>query len=582
MHNSEKGNDAQRSINIFQAVQHMAKIGGWEIDLIKNTLFWTEETYLIHDTTAAEFTPTVDNAVNFYTPKWRAAINLALSNAIEKGTGFDLELELVTAKGRKIWVHIYGKVIMQHGLATKVLGALQDISEKKQAEQEIWHKGHFDFLTGLPNRRMFQHCLTEKIAKASQNQTKVALLYIDLDNFREVNDSFGHNWGDTLLKHAAKRLRSCIRNEDAMARLGGDEFTIIIGDLDDCGMLKSIADDILTAMSEPFQIETEIAYITASIGITLYPDNATEPDKLLKNADQARYVAKAKGRNGFQFYTTAMQKAAETRGVIVKNLQTALANSEFRVVYQPIVSLTTGAIHKAEALIRWHHPSLGLISPADFIHIAEETGMIIDIGEWVFQQAAQQTKQWRDLYQQEIQISVNTSPVQYHDRANKLSQWLNYLYSLGLDGNAIVAEITEGVLMGTNSEITDKLRGFRQDNIQISLDDFGTGYSSLSYLRKFEIDYIKIDQSFVRNLKSDSKDLGLCEAIIAMAHKLDLQVIAEGIETDEQNNLLMAAGCDFGQGYFFSKPVPAADFEQLFSSSHRVSNNFSTSCSAIG
>ena len=571
MQNSEQDSDFNRSINIIQTVQHMAKIGGWEVDLVNNTLFWTEETYLIHDTTAADYTPTIATAINFYTAQSKATITQALNDAIESGTGFELELELITAKGRRIWVHSYGKVIMVQGQPTKVRGAFQDISEKKQAQQEIWHKGHFDFLTGLPNRRLFQHRLSEKIGRASRTNTKVALLYIDLDNFREVNDSFGHNWGDTLLKHAAKRLRSCIRDEDAMARLGGDEFTIMIGDLDDCNMLTNVANDILTAMSEPFQIETEIAYITASIGITVYPDHATEPDKLLKNADQARYAAKAKGRNGFQFYTTAMQQAVDNRGVIVNNLQTALRNNEFRVVYQPIVSLETGAIHKAEALIRWHHPSLGLISPADFIHIAEETGMIIDIGEWVFQQAAQQTKQWRELYNQEIQISVNTSPVQYHDQGNKLSQWLSYLLALGLDGNAIVAEITEGVLMGTNSEITDKLRRFRQDNIQISLDDFGTGYSSLSYLRKFEIDYIKIDQSFVRNLKSESKDLALCEAIIAMAHKLDLQVIAEGIETDQQKQLLLAAGCDFGQGYLFSKPVEATEFVRLFTTASPTS-----------
>jgi len=241
-----------------------------------------------------------------------------------------------------------------------------------------------------------------------------------------------------------------------------------------------------------------------------------------------------------------------------------LSNNEFHVVYQPIVELASGAIHKAEALIRWHHPTRGLISPADFISIAEETGLIIDIGEWVFQQAAQQAKQWRALYSENFQISVNTSPVQYHDGENKLSQWFDYLHSLELPGNSIVAEITEGVLMGTHAEIIEKMRVFREDNIQISLDDFGTGYSSLSYLRKFDIDYLKIDQSFVRNMKSDSKDIALCEAIIAMAHKLGIKVIAEGIETEEHRDLLMVAGCDFGQGYLFSKPVPPDGFEKLF------------------
>jgi len=252
------------------------------------------------------------------------------------------------------------------------------------------------------------------------------------------------------------------------------------------------------------------------------------------------------------------------RGIIVNNLPSALVNNEFNVVYQPIVELASGAIHKAEALIRWHHPTHGLISPADFITIAEETGLIIDIGEWVFQQAAQQAKQWRNLYDKNFQISVNTSPVQYHDSDYKLSGWFDYLNSLGLSGNAIVAEITEGVLMDSHSDIVDMLRAFREKNIRVSLDDFGTGYSSLSYLRKFDIDYLKIDQSFVRNMQSGSKDIALCEAIIAMAHKLGIKVIAEGIETEHHRDLLIAAGCDFGQGYLFSKPVPPDDFEKSF------------------
>ena len=273
----------------------MAKIGGWEIDLIKNSLFWTEETYLIHDTTAADYSPTVASAIHFYTPEAREQINRALNKAVENGTGFDLELELITAKGRNVWVHAYAKVIMQQGKAHKVIDAFQDISAKKQAQQQIWQQGNFDLLTGLPNRRMFQHCLTEKIDRARRNDTKVALLYIDLDNFREVNDSFGHNWGDTLLKHAAKRLRSCIGDEDAMARLGGDEFTIIIGDLDDCARLESVANDILTALSEPFQIGTEIAYITASIGITVYPDHATDQEPAAEECRPGKIRDQGKG-----------------------------------------------------------------------------------------------------------------------------------------------------------------------------------------------------------------------------------------------------------------------------------------------
>jgi len=452
-------------------------------------------------------------------------------------------------------------------LVFAVLGALISIYyifERNKAVLEVWKHSNFDFLTELPNRRMFLCCMEKEMNKSNRSGKKVALLFIALDHFKEINDTFGHQWGDKVLKESAQRITDCVHDSDIVARLDGDEFTLIIGDLDDPTVVARIADNILNALSKSFHIETEVAHVTASIGITFYPDNATSVDELLKNADQAMYVAKEKGRSRYQYYTPSIQKAALARGIIVNNLPGALLNNEFHVVYQPIVELASGVIHKAEALIRWQHPTHGLISPADFISISEETGLIIDIGEWVFQQAAQQVKKWRTLYDKDFQISVNTSPVQYHDSEYKLSRWLDYLHSLELSGNAIVAEITEGVLMDTHGDIVDMLRSFREDNIRISLDDFGTGYSSLSYLRKFDIDYLKIDQSFVRNMQSGSKDIALCEAIIAMAHKLGIKVIAEGIETEEHRDLLTAAGCDFGQGYLFSKPVPPDEFEKLF------------------
>ncbi len=453
-------------------------------------------------------------------------------------------------------------------LVFAILGALISIYyifARNKAVLEVWQHSNFDVLTELPNRRMFRFCLEKEINKANRTGKKLALLFIDLDHFKEINDTFGHDWGDKVLKKSAQRITDCVRESGIVARLSGDEFTLIIGDLDDPTDVACIADDILNKLSKTFHIETEVAHVTASIGITFYPDNATSVDELLKNADQAMYVAKEQGRNRCQYYTPSIKKAALARGIIVNNLPDALANNEFNVVYQPIVELSSGAIHKAEALIRWHHPTHGFISPADFISIAEETGLIIDIGEWVFQQAAQQVKQWRTLYDKDFQISVNTSPVQYHDSEYKLSRWFDYLNSLGLSGNAIVAEITEGVLMDSHTDIVDMLSAFREGNIRVSLDDFGTGYSSLSYLRKFDIDYLKIDQSFVRNMQSGSKDIALCEAIIVMAHKLGLKVIAEGIETEEHRALLILAGCDYGQGYLFSKPVPPVDFEKCFS-----------------
>lgn len=562
---SDTESDFQRSNNIFNAVQDMAQIGGWEVDLLNNSLYWTEQTYRIHDTTPAQYSPTFASAIDFYPPQWVPVITAALESAVNQGTDFNLELELITAKGRKIWVHIYAKVIMSQGQATKILGAFQDISDKKQTELEIWQHSNFDSLTQLPNRRLFLFCLEKELIKAHRAKNKLALLVIGLDHFKEVNETFGHEWGDAVLKQAAQRLTSCVRESDTLARWTGDEFTIIISDLNQTSHVERIVNNILTLLAQPFVIGAEVAYLTASVGISLYPDNATKHDSLRKNANQAMYLAKQQGRNCFRYYTSSMQQAAQARRSIVSHLRGAVLNNEFRLVYQPIVELSSGAIIKAEALIRWHHPTRGLISPVDFIHIAEQTGLIIDIGEWVFQQAAQQVKQWRNLCNNDFQISINTSPVQYHDRDNKLSQWPKDLHSIGLPGNAIVAEITEGVLMDSHREIVDMLLAFRKNNIQISLDDFGTGYSSLSYLKNFPIDYLKIDQSFVRNMMPESKDLALCEGIIAMAHKLNIKVIAEGIETQQQRKLLMAAGCDFGQGYLFSRPVPAADFEKLLS-----------------
>jgi EAL domain-containing protein (putative c-di-GMP-specific phosphodiesterase class I) len=286
-------------------------------------------------------------------------------------------------------------------------------------------------------------------------------------------------------------------------------------------------------------------------------------DALLKNADQAMYAAKNQGRNRYHYFTQSMQQAAQTRLLLMKDLRKALAGQQFRVYYQPIVVLQTEAIHKAEALIRWEHPKRGLIGPVDFIPLAEETGLIIDIGDWVFQQAAQQVGAWRKTYHSEFQISVNKSPVQFHSQLENHPSWNLHLDSLNLPGQCIVVEITEGLLLSTGSNVTNRIQEFRDAGIQVSLDDFGTGYSSLSYLNKFDIDYLKIDQSFVRNLAPGSSNMALCEAIIVMAHKLGMKVIAEGIETKQQRDLLLLAGCDYGQGFLFSKPVPAEQFEKL-------------------
>jgi len=437
-----------------------------------------------------------------------------------------------------------------------------DITEKKKSDELIWQQANFDVLTHLPNRHMFHDRLEQELIKSHREKQPLALLFIDLDRFKEVNDTLGHEIGDLLLIQAAQRITSCVRESDTVARLGGDEFTVILPEIHDGSHIERIANAIIDALAQPFRLNEQQAYISASIGITLYPDDGDALTQLLKNADQAMYRAKNLGRNRSSYFTPAMQEAAQKHLQILNDLRGALSNQQLQLYYQPIVDLATGEVHKAEALIRWMHPTRGMISPADFIPIAEDSGLIIEIGDWVFKEAARQAKQWIDLHDQTIQISINKSPVQFH-ATNDQSAWLAYLQELGLSGKNIVIEITEGLLMETSEHIIEQLLQYRDAGIQVSIDDFGTGYSSLAYLNKFDIDYLKIDQSFTRNLAPNSNDLALSEAIIVMAQKLGLKVIAEGIETEEQRQLLLEAGCDFGQGYLFSRPVPADEFIRL-------------------
>jgi diguanylate cyclase (GGDEF)-like protein len=452
-------------------------------------------------------------------------------------------------------------------IASVQLQITGDESEKTSAA--MTHIALHDFLTGLPNRNLFIDHLSREIRRAQREHKPVALMFLDLDGFKEVNDTLGHEMGDIVLKETAERLKNCVREVDTVARLGGDEFTIILADLHDATSVERVALDILHKLSEPFQLGAETAQVGISIGITLYPEDATDTEELIKNADQAMYAAKLAGRNRFHYFTPAMQEAAQARLRLIDDLRGALEGNQFEVAYQPIVELATGAIRKAEALIRWRHPTRGLISPADFIPTAEEIGMIASFGNWIFHEAAMQAAQWRNEYDPSFQISVNISQVQFKNEGIDLSCWLERLRIIGLPAQGIVVEITEGLLLDASDKVTDQLLAFRDAGVDVVLDDFGTGCSSLAYLKKFDIDYLKIDQSFVHNLTKESGELALCEAIIAMAHKLGIRVIAEGIETDEQRKLLAAAGCDYGQGYLFSRPATAESFEKMLRSGRR-------------
>ena len=470
----------------------------------------------------------------------------------KNGDTFALSMSLDTIRGED------GEV--QHYVAL-----FSDITAKKQSEAMIWRQANFDALTQLPNRSMFLDRLEQEIKKDKRSDDMFALLFIDLDRFKEVNDTLGHPMGDLLLMEAAQRITQSVRESDTVARLGGDEFTVILTGIDDPGDVEHIMQHMIGVLAAPYELGSESVFVSASIGVTFYPTDTTDMEDLLKYADQAMYAAKSAGRNRYSFFTASLQIAADTRRRLTIDLRRALNDKQFEVYYQPIVELATGNVYKAEALLRWKHPERGMISPADFIPIAEETGLIVDIGDWVFRTAARQAKTWRERVHPQFQISVNKSPVQFHNTENQSnSAWIAYLKTLDLPGNGIAVEITEGLLLDNAPIVTDKLLSFRDASIQVALDDFGTGYSALSYLKKFDIDYLKIDRAFVSNLETSSDDVVLCEAIVVMAHKLGIKVIAEGVETQAQSDILTRAGCDFGQGYLFSKPVSADDFETRF------------------
>jgi diguanylate cyclase (GGDEF)-like protein len=448
---------------------------------------------------------------------------------------------------------------------------VDDVTERKQSEEMIWKQANFDSLTGLPNRNMFHDRLEQELIKSDRASLPLALLLIDLDEFKEVNDTLGHDVGDQLLQEAGHRITSCVRESDTVARLGGDEFMIILSEMHEKNKVDDIAEKIINRLTEAYRIGNEVIHTSGSIGITLYPADATDIDVLIKNADQAMYAAKQKGRNCFSYFTQSLQDAAQNRLRLGNDLRIALHAGQFEINYQPIVDLKTNMIDKAEALLRWEHPVRGTVNPLEFIPLAENTGLIHQLGDWVFKESARNTAQWRNTFDHMFQVTVNISPVQFRtERKTFTREWQRYLEELELSGENIIVEITEGLLLNVDDEVIQKLLWLRDTGIQVAIDDFGTGYSSLSYLKKFDIDYLKIDRSFVHNLNIDDNNIALSEAIIVMAHKLGLKVIAEGVETEQQKKMLIDAGCDYAQGYLFSRPLPADELEAILHKQHNV------------
>lgn len=437
-----------------------------------------------------------------------------------------------------------------------------DITEKKKLDELYLAQANYDELTRLPNRNLFKYQLNKEIRKSRRNGSLLSLLFLDLDHFKDINDTLGHAIGDKLLKEVSLRITKCVRETDTVARLGGDEFAVILPDVNR-SRIEMIAQNIINVLNRPFILDQNQVeqYISTSIGIVLYPQDGADIESLMKHADQAMYKAKLEGRGRFCYFTRSMQYEAFEKMILTHHLRNALVNNELEVYYQPILDLFCKRIIKAEALLRWKHPERGMIEPSIFIPLAEESGLIQEIGEWVFQQVCSDIKQWQNVFGYLIQVSVNVSPIQFKYFSNH--SWSASLAQLALPGNSINVEITEGLLLKDASNVKDRLLEYRNAGIEVSIDDFGTGFSSLSYLKKFDIDYLKIDRSFISNLISNETDRALVEAIIVMAHKLDINTIAEGVETMEQQDLLIQFGCDYAQGFYYSEAISMEEFEKL-------------------
>ncbi len=440
-----------------------------------------------------------------------------------------------------------------------LIGRAIDYSiERKKVEKGLSYLAQYDALTGLANRVLFKERLARSLIRADRNNTYVALMFIDLDRFKNVNDTLGHDAGDRLLIEVSKRLSGVVREGDTIARLGGDEFTIILEEIKKEEVVSQIATKLLAQMTDPFEIDGMEIFVTPSIGITMYPQDSSDAGSLLKNADTAMYRAKDTGRNGFQFYTADMNTRSIARLDLESKLRRSLEHEEFVLYYQPKIDLASQRMIGTEALIRWRHPELGILPPGEFIPLAEEIGMIESIGNWVIKTACKQIAEWQDKYKVTLPVAVNISARQFRN-PGFVPYIDTVLQEFQLEPSCLEIEITESAIMEQTRQTSLAMKQLKERNIRVSIDDFGTGYSSLNYLRRFMIDTLKIDRSFVQEITEGTDEAAITCAIIALGRSLNMNVVAEGVETGEQARFLFKNGCNEAQGYHFSKPIPAEE-----------------------
>jgi diguanylate cyclase (GGDEF)-like protein/PAS domain S-box-containing protein len=483
---------------------------------------------------------------------------------------YDEEFRILWADDSVRWVHERAFPVRDaSGVVYRIAGITEDVTERKRAEERLVYLAQYDHLSGLPNRALFQDRLAQGLAQSERENWITAVMFIDLDRFKVINDTLGHAAGDKLVIAVAQRLSRTVRTGDTVSRLGGDEFALILQNIAKGPDAAIVAQKVLDVLAEPFDIDGHEIFVTASIGLTIYPTDNEVAEALLKNADSAMYRAKQLGRNNFQFYTTEMNARSGESLHLENSLRRALERQEFQLHYQPKADLRSGRIVGVEALMRWPHPELGSVSPVKFIPLLEETGLIVPAGEWVIRQACEQLRAWRDQGVPAVPISVNLSGRQFQQK-DLVHSITRIITAADVDPGMLELELTESTLMANPDEANRVLQALRTFGLHISVDDFGTGYSSLAYLKRFPIDSLKIDRSFVQDIIHDNDDAAIVRAVITLAHSLKLTVIAEGVETEEQLTFLINNGCDQMQGYFLSVPLPADACTQLIAQGKRL------------
>lgn len=577
--------DLRSSEGRLANAQRIANLGNWEWDVERHSLRCSEETYRIFGVRPPVQGSTYDVFFNTVHPADRDIVKAALDRALRRGKSFSLDHRIVTPNGSERMVHQQAEILFDlDGNALRMSGTIQDITERKRAEEQIRTLAYYDTLTDLPNRIMFKEHLGKALARSRRRNTLIAILILDLDRFKRINDTLGHTLGDQLLREVANRLVHSVRKEDmisrhvydesaaSVARLGGDEFAIMLADVESVQIAAKVARRTLDLLSAPISLEKQEVFATASIGITVFPFDGEDVETLLKNADTAMYHAKSEGRNNYQYYTKSMNASAFENLALENSLRRALEREEFVLYYQPQVDIDSGKIVGVEALIRWIHPEMGLISPVQFIPLALETGLITQMDEWGLRVACLQNKAWQEMGLPPICMSVNVSSHQF--RQKDLTKTVARILSeTRLDPRYLDIELTESTIMENAEETVNTLHALKDMGIRLSVDDFGTGYSSLSYLKRFPLDTVKIDRSFIKDITTDPDDEALTRAILAMSNSLKLKVIAEGVETATQLRFLAANGCDEFQGYLFSRPIAADEITKLLKAGRKFDVN---------